>query len=53
MREIFIFERHGIDESGRVRGAFKAIGYRPQFAERLATSGCRLRPAMFESKMEV
>ncbi len=53
MNDIFVFERHGIDESGRVRGTFKANGYRPQFAERLATSGCRLRPAMFESKMEV
>jgi pilus assembly protein CpaF len=53
MQDIFVFERHGIDESGRVRGTFKATGYRPHFAERLATSGCRLRPAMFESKMEV
>ena len=53
MQDIFIFERHGIDESGHVRGTFKASGYRPQFAERLATAGCRLRPAMFESKMEV
>ncbi len=53
MQDIFVFERHGIDESGRVRGTFKASGYRPQFADRLATAGCRLRPAMFESKMEV
>ncbi len=53
MQDIFLFERHGIDESGRVRGTFKAIGYRPHFADRLATAGCRLRPAMFESKMEV
>ena len=52
-RDIFVFERRGIDESGKVRGTFKATGIRPQFADRLATSGCRLRPAMFESHMEV
>jgi pilus assembly protein CpaF len=52
-RDIFVFERRGIDESGKVRGVFKATGTRPQFAERLATAGCRLRPAMFESTMEV
>jgi len=53
MQDIFIFERRGIDESGRVRGYFTATGIRPKFAERLATAGCRLRPALFESRMEV
>jgi hypothetical protein len=32
---------------------FRATGVRPQFAERLATSGARLRPALFETKAEV
>ena len=53
MQDIFVFERHGIDESGKVRGTFKASGIRPKFAERLATAGCRLRPALFESRMDV
>src|SRR5437660_2319710 len=53
MQDIFSFERRGLDESGKVRGAFKASGIRPHFADRLATSGCRLRAAMFESRMEV
>src|SRR5579863_6438257 len=53
MQDIFSFDRTGIDESGKVRGAFRATGVRPQFAERLATSGARLRPALFESKAEV
>src|SRR5712671_3433834 len=53
MRDIFEFERSGIDESGKVRGAFRATGIRPQFAERLAIAGARLRPALFESKAEV
>jgi pilus assembly protein CpaF len=53
MQDIFVFERVGIDENGKVRGAFRATGLRPQFADRLATAGCRLRPALFESRMEV
>jgi len=53
MQDIFSFDRVGIDEEGRVRGSFKASGIRPKFAERLATAGCRLRLAMFESRMEV
>jgi pilus assembly protein CpaF len=53
MQDIFTFERSGIDEGGRVRGAFRATGIRPKFTERLATAGARLRPALFESKSEV
>jgi len=53
MQDIFTFDRSGIDENGKVRGAFRATGIRPNFADRLATSGARLRPALFESKTEV
>jgi pilus assembly protein CpaF len=53
MQDIFVFDRLGIDESGKVRGMFRATGIRPKFAERLATGGCRLRPALFESRVEV
>jgi len=53
MQDIFSFDRIGIDESGKIRGTFKASGIRPRFAERLATAGCRLRPAMFDSRMEI
>jgi pilus assembly protein CpaF len=53
MQDIFVFERRGVDESGKVRGTFRATGFRPLFAERLATAGARLRPAIFESKTEI
>jgi pilus assembly protein CpaF len=53
MQDIFVFDRLGIDESGKVRGMFRATGIRPKFAERLATAGCRLRPGLFESRVEV
>jgi pilus assembly protein CpaF len=53
MQDIFVFERRAIDENGKVRGTFRATGIRPQFADRLATSGARLRPAIFDSKTEI
>jgi pilus assembly protein CpaF len=53
MQDVFVFERRGIDESGKVRGTFRATGIRPLFADRLATAGARLRPALFESKTEI
>jgi len=53
MQDIFSFDRSGIDENGKVRGAFRATGIRPKFADRLATAGARLRPALFESRAEV
>ena len=53
LQDIFVFERTGVDESGKVRGVFHSTGLPPHFAERLATAGCRLSPALFESRMEV
>jgi pilus assembly protein CpaF len=53
MQDIALFERIGVDASGRVRGVFRSTGLRPRFADRLATAGCRLSPALFESRVEV
>jgi pilus assembly protein CpaF len=53
LRDVFVFDRSGIDESGKVRGVFRSTGIKPQFTERLATAGCRLSPAIFESRMEI
>ncbi|HXC44617.1 MAG TPA: CpaF family protein [Candidatus Dormibacteraeota bacterium] len=53
MQDIFVFERRGIDDSGKVRGVFRATGVRPHFSERLATYGARLRAALFESRTEI
>ena len=53
LQDIFVFERRGMDENGKVRGAFVASGIRPTFADRLATTGYRLRPGLFEARMEV
>ncbi|HKM46408.1 MAG TPA: CpaF family protein [Terriglobales bacterium] len=53
LRDVFVFDRSGIDESGKVRGVFHSTGTPPHFAERLAVAGCRLSPKLFESRMEV
>jgi len=48
MQDIFLFEKTGIGEDGRVRGRFKATGIRPKCAEQLAASGHQLPVSMFE-----
>src|SRR3954468_514073 len=42
MQDVFLFDRVGIDEGGKVKGVFRATGNRPKFADRLAVTGCRL-----------
>jgi pilus assembly protein CpaF len=49
MQEIFVYERQGIDENGKVIGQFKATGIRPRFAEQLSTCGIELPTAMFSN----
>jgi pilus assembly protein CpaF len=47
MQDIFLYDRQGIDEDGRVLGRFKATGIRPKFADRLKAYGIALPAAMF------
>ncbi|HUF88614.1 MAG TPA: CpaF family protein [Gemmatimonadota bacterium] len=49
MQEIFMYERQGINEDGRVLGRFRATGIRPRFAERLSASGIELPVALFSN----
>jgi pilus assembly protein CpaF len=53
MQDIFVFEKHGISDDGRVIGRFAATGIRPKFCEKLMAAGIRLKPGMFEEMMEV
>jgi pilus assembly protein CpaF len=48
MQDIFVFEKVGVDEDGRVRGRFRATGIRPKCSERFAASGVQLPAQMFE-----
>jgi pilus assembly protein CpaF len=53
MQDIFVFERRGIDENGKVKGAFRATGIKPKFSERLQMGGFHLRAGLFDSRMEI
>lgn len=53
LQEIFVFDRLGVGQNGRVLGRFRATGLRPTFAERLKASGIQLPPNIFEHTFEV
>jgi pilus assembly protein CpaF len=47
MQDIFIFDRRGIGEGGKVLGEFRPTGIRPRFADRLARYGITLDKLLF------
>jgi len=53
MQDIFVFEKLGIAEDGRVLGRFAATGIRPKFCDKLIAAGIRLKPGMFDEVMEI
>ena len=48
MQDLFVFEKTGLDEEGRVRGRFRATGIRPKCSDRIAACGIHLPAQMFE-----
>jgi pilus assembly protein CpaF len=53
MQEIFVFEKMGVTQDGKVIGRFRATGVRPKCCERLKASGIHLPADMFEGFTEV
>jgi pilus assembly protein CpaF len=53
MQEIFVFEKRGINQEGKVIGRFRATGVRPKCAELLKAAGIVLPAAMFEGIAQV
>ncbi len=53
MQDIYVFEKLGITQDGKVIGRFRATGVRPKVCERLKASGVHLPPNMFEGVTEV
>src|SRR5215475_12379637 len=47
-QDVFMFDQQGLDEQGNVLGAHRATGLRPRFSDRLARTGIRLGPEMFD-----
>jgi pilus assembly protein CpaF len=52
-QEIFLFEKTGLGENGRVKGRFRATGIRPKFYEQLVASGIHLPTSMFQTVVEI
>jgi pilus assembly protein CpaF len=52
-QEIFVFDKLGVSQDGKVLGRFRATGVRPKCAERLKAAGIQLTQQMFEGVVEV
>jgi pilus assembly protein CpaF len=52
-RDIFIFDRMGVNDAGKVQGRFRGTGYTPKVVERLKVSGIPVPPAIFEEVLNV
>jgi len=50
LQDIFIFEKRGLGENGKVLGRFRATGIRPKFADRLHLAGIRLPENLFSAE---
>jgi pilus assembly protein CpaF len=53
LQDIFLFEKTGITEAGKVRGRFRATGIRPKFYDRLKTCGINLPTQLFQTVVEI
>jgi len=53
MQDVFVFEKQGISQDGRVMGSFQATGIRPKFAERLEASGINVPASWFEHSFKI
>jgi pilus assembly protein CpaF len=53
MQDIFLFEKLGVNEEGKVKGRFKATGVRPKFYEKIRASGMTLPASVFEQVVGV
>ena len=53
MQDLFLFERTGMGEDGRVLGRFRPTGIRPKFSERITSLGIGLPPSLFQTIVEI
>src|SRR5947209_8008229 len=53
LQDVFLFEKTGLTESGKVLGRFRATGIRPKFYDRLKQSGITLPAQMFQTVVEI
>ena len=52
MQDLFVFDREGMDEDGKVLGRFRPTGIRPRFSDRLEAFGINLSGLLFSERFE-
>ena len=53
VRDIFLFDRTGVTDQGKVQGRFHWTGHKPKIMERLRVSGVKLSESIFDEVEEV
>jgi len=53
MQDVFLFEKSGINESGRITGRFRATGIRPKFYDRLKAAGLHIPVSVFQTIVDI
>ena len=53
MQDVFVFEKTGVTENGRVTGRFRATGIRPRFYDRLKAAGMQVPASVFQTIVEI
>jgi pilus assembly protein CpaF len=53
MQDIFVFEKEGIGDNGKVKGRFRSTGITPRFGERLAAAGISMPSGLMDHSMEI
>jgi pilus assembly protein CpaF len=53
LQDIFVFERTGLTDAGKVQGRFRSTGVKPKILERLRVAGIQLSPSVFDEVLEV
>jgi pilus assembly protein CpaF len=53
VRDLFVFERSGLNPAGEVQGRFRSSGEAPKILERLKIHGIEIPPSIFDEVVEV
>jgi len=53
VEDVFLFERAGVSDAGKVQGRFRSSGVKPKILERLRVSGFELPQSIFDEVSEV
>src|SRR5690348_13051720 len=53
MQDLFVFEKEGLGENGKVKGRFRSTGIVPKFGEKLKAAGIPLPAGLMDHSQEV